>query len=259
MAVSVYSGYDPTDEVSPKHFQPEDVTQQIESPDLHPESMQNDYLDMQNHHSGANLESVSSSADNLTNCLDTGDETTHQTSTINDVSTRDVTLEPASCDNLQPTGDELTTLTMATPAVSMGERQVTAVYNDELTTRGGQAGGESEGGLAILPKLTIVHKPSEGDTKKQKTHRLHSREGSSDNISSVDTRRLRARAKQDEQVVKFGNMLDHCYSEGSDAEMSKKGKPAAVKPVGVTTKNITDVKGERIATEYASLVPRSLS
>lgn len=259
MSVSVYSGYDPTDAVSPDHLQSEHVTQQVESPDLHPESTQTDSLDVQNHHSGANLEPLSSPADNLTNNLGIGDETNHLAYTVSDVRTQNVTLEPASSDNLQHTGDDLTTLTMTTATVGTCERQVSAVTNDEPTTRGDQAGGESEGDLAMLPKLAIVHKASEGDIKKQKKYQLHSREGSSDNVSSVDTRRLRGRARPDEQVVKFGNMLDHCYSEGSDAEMSKKVKPASMKPVGLTTKNSSDVKGEEIATEYASLVHRPLS
>ena len=260
MSVSVYSGYDPTDEDSPNHFQQEHVTQQVESPDLHPQLTQTGSLDVRNDHSGANLEPVSSPADDLTNHSSIGDETTRQASTVSDVSTQNVTVEPASNDNLQPTGDKLTTLTMTTSAVGTGERQATVTTDDEPTTRGGQAGGESDSGPAVLPKMTIVHKTSDGDTKKQKKHRLHSREGSSDNASSMDTRRLRARAKPDEQVKKFGNMLDHCCSEGSDAEMSRKAKPASVKPIGTTAKNSSDVKGEQITTakkHYASFPDHS--
>lgn len=255
MSVSVYSGYDPTDEVSPNHSQPE---YHVESPDVHSQSTQTGSLGVHDHHSSANLEPVSSPVDDLTNHMGTGDETTCQATPVSDVITQNVTLEPVSNDDLQPNHqatddhrDELTTLTMTTSATigtGQSERQVTAVTNNEPATRGRQAVGESEGGLAVIPKLTVGDKSSEGDTVKQKKHRSHSKERISDNVSSVDTRRLRAKAKPDEHVVKFGNMLDHCCSEGSDAEMSTKVKPDVMKPVGVMAKNGSNVKDKQSAT-----------
>ena len=114
------------------------------------------------------------------------------------------------------------------------------------------AATSGEGGLTVLPKLAVVRSAAGGELKKQKKRRHHSGGGNSDYVSSVDSLLLRTGVvKPDEPVVKFGNMLDHCYSEGSDAEGPKRVKSAVVKPAGVRAKpspDVFDKKGEQKAT-----------
>ena len=226
VSVSVYSGYDPTDDVSPNHDAGADETLQFESPDFQSQSNHSPSPNELAHHSNAKLEPSPSPLFKQSRA-DTGLEAT------------DGTPQPSSSGGLQPSHEQ-------SPA--QGEGEVTAVLPAE--SAGGRAA--SEGGLPVLPKLALVHSAHRGDAKNQKKHRRNTSGGNSDYVSSTDSMRLVLGSRVGEPpVVRFGNLLDHCHSEGSDAEGSKMTKPTVVKPTGVRAKtscHAFDKKGDQTGT-----------
>lgn len=201
MSVSVYDGYDPTDDVNHNQDDAADETLRLESPDSQPHSIVANSSAGQHHHDhcSANWE------------------------------------PPVATD---------------TTAAPQGDPQVTAwpSSTENKTT--------TDGGLAVLPKLAVVRTAAR--EKKQKKRQRHSCGGNSDYVSSTDSFRLKLGSHNtSEPVVKFGNMLDHCYSEGSDVEGAntvKKStivKPTVVRPSGLTaqvTADMFDKKGDRNGT-----------
>ncbi len=227
MSVSVYSGYDPTDDGSPAPVEPADDTLPVESPDQ-PVSIQRDCPDGQGLDSTARLQTSTQPANQQSSVDTTAIEepvigsTTEQDATVQDLAVNE-SLEPVSQSSVEQP-----------PTIRTSAH------------RNSREGGLS--GLTVLPKVAVVPKPNRGDqSKKHKKRWQQSIGDNSDYVSSIDSR-LRIGAKQEEPVVKFGNLLDHCNSEGSDADVPRVVKPTAIKPSGRTNSNLLNKRGYQSAT-----------
>ena len=237
MSVSVYSGYDPTDEAA------DEILQEVPQP----QPTQRDSPDGQNHQSNTNMEDGDCQPNNSMTIGNTG---TQQEVSVSGSDTNSGTPQPApsslrgqlhtQCTQPIHHGEQFATT--SSTAGEDGEHvpidaQVTIVSPSEFT-RGGATVSDSDGDLTVLPKVAVVHAATKGDSsRKSKKNRWCSSGANSDYVSSIDSMRLRT---GEQPVVKFGNMLDHCYSEGSDAEIPKTTKPAIVKPTGVRSKSSSD-------------------
>ena len=241
VSVSVYSGYDPTDDASPTPAKVTDETiLQVESSDQ-PQSTQRDSPDGESHDSNANLETSAQLADQQSSTTAVTDTaaTVESVSGSNDQNGK---LQPLLKESLEPVDQSLVDhqdkqpSTASTSAAQLEGEVATLSHSESTrTTVNSSEGGLS--GITVLPKLAVVHKANRGDqSKKHRKRRWHSSGANSDYVSSIDSR-LRVGAKPEEPVVKFGNMLDHCNSEGSDADLPKVVKPTVVRPTGVKTKS----------------------
>ena len=238
MSVSVYSGYDPTDDASPTPAEPADETSlQVESPPDQPSSTQRDSPDGQAHNSTANLETSAQPASQQTNINSTATEkSVGGTCDLNGI-----VQEPVSSESLEPVRQSQV---KQPSTVSTGTTQLEGDTESTKATANSSEGGLS--GLSVLPKLSIVHRANRGEqSKKHKKQKRHSGDDNSDYVSSIDSR-LRMGAKLEEPVVKFGNMLDHCNSDGTNAGVLK---PTAIKPSGIRTKSdLLNKRGYQSAT-----------
>ncbi|MCG8625645.1 MAG: hypothetical protein MJE68_27050, partial [Proteobacteria bacterium] len=204
VSVSVYSGYDPTDDGSPTPAKPEDDTLQVESPD----QPQRDSPDGQGHHSTASLETSAQPADQQSTVDTTATEESASTTTEQNGTVQGPVMNESFSQSPVEQPSTIST------SVHQLEGESSHTESTKATTNGSE-GGLS--GLTVLPTLAVVHKANQGDpSKKHKKRWRQSIGGNSDYVSSIDSR-LRAGARTEEPVVKFGNMLDHCNSEGSDA------------------------------------------
>ena len=243
----MYSGYDPTDDASPTPAVAIDETM------VKPQSTQRDSPDGQSH--GSNPDTSAQLADLSRSTMTVGTTATKEGSqSIRGTGDQNDTLQPVLSENLEPVQQSPVDHQDIQPSavstsVAQLEGEVSTMSHTESTkaTVNSSEGGLSD--LTVLPKLAVVHKANQGDqSKKHKTRRRHSSGGNSDYVSSIDSR-LRVGDKAEEHVVKFGNMLDHCNSEGSDADVPKVVRPTAVRPSGVKTKSdLFNKKGYQSAT-----------
>lgn len=239
----MYSGYDPTDDGSPTPAEPVEETLQVESPDQ-PVSTQRDSPDGQGHDSTANLEISAQPANQQSSMDATATEesvggTTEQNGTVQEPVMKE-SLEPVSHSPVEQPSTVSTSANQVEGKSSHAESTKATANNSE--------GGFS--GLTVLPKLAVVHKANHGDqSKKHKKQWRQSNGNNSDYVSSIDSR-LRMGAKPEELVAKFGNMLDHCNSEGSDADVPKVVKPTAIKQPSDsrTNSNLLNKRGYQSAT-----------
>ena len=236
MSVSVYSGYDPTDDGSPPPAEHADDT----LPDQ-PVSAQRDSPDGQGLDSTANLETSTQPANQQSSVAVTVTEesvggTTEQNATLQ---------EPVVNESLEPVSQS--SVEQPSSISSSAHRLELESSHTASTKATASEGGLS--GLTELPKLSIVHKVNRGDQPKKPKKRWQQSIGdNSDYVSSIDSR-LRVGAKPEKPVVRYGNMLDHCNSEGSDAEVPKVVKPTAIKPSGSRTNpNLLRKRGYQSAT-----------
>ena len=220
MSVSVYSGYDPTDDGSPPPAEHADDA----LPDQ-PISAQRDSPDGQGLDSTANLETSTQPANQQNSVAVTVTEesvggTTEQNATVTLQEPVNESLEPVSQSSVEQPS-----------SISSSAHRLELESSHTASTKAtASEGGLS--GLTELPKLSIVHKVNRGDQPKKPKKRWQQSIGdNSDYVSSIDSR-LRVGAKPEKPVVRYGNMLDHCNSEGSDAEVPKVVKPTAIKPSG---------------------------
>ena len=249
MSVSVYSGYDPTDDGSPTPAEPVGETLPVESPDQ-PVSTKRDSPEGQGHDSTAGLETSAQPASQQSNIDATATEepvgsTTEQNGTVQEPVVKE-RLEPVSRSPVEQPSKVSTSAKQLEGESSHTESTKATANNSE--------GGLS--GLTVLPQLAVVHKANRGDqSKKHKKRWRQSNGDNSDYVSSIDSR-LRVGAKPEEPVVKFGNMLDHCNSEGSDADVPKVVQPTAIKPSGNgTNSNLLNTRGYQSATGTTQEIP----
>ena len=242
MSVSVYSGYDPTDDGSPTPAEPVDETLQVKSPDQ-PVSTRGDSPDGHGHDSTANLETSAQPANQQSSIDATATEesvggTTKQNGTVQEPVSHSPVEQPST--------------------VSTSANQVEGESSHTESTKA--TANNSEGGLSgltVLPKLAVIHKANQGDqSKKHKKQWWQSNGDNSDYVSSIDSR-LRVGAKPEEPVPKFGNMLNHCNSEGSDADVPKVVKPTAIKQPSDTrtNSNLLNKRGYQSATGTTQEIP----
>jgi hypothetical protein len=220
----VYSGYDPTDDGSPAPAEPADDTLPVESPDQ-PVSIQRDSPDGQGLDSTASLETSAQPANQHSSVDTTAIEesvgsTTEQNATVQ---------EPVVNESLEPVSHS-----------SVEQPSTISTRAHRNSSEGGLSG------LTVLPKVAVIPKANRGDQSKKQKKRWQ-QSYNSDYVSSIDSR-LRVGAKPEEPVVKFGNMLDHCNSEGSDADVPRVVKPTAIKPSGRTNSSLLNKRGYQSAT-----------
>ena len=240
----MYSGYDPTDDGSPTPAEPVDDTLQVESPDQ-PTSTQRDSPDGQGHDPSAGLETSTQPAHqqssiDATAAKGSAGSTTEQNGTLQ---------EPTVKENSEPVSQNPLEQPSSTGSNQLEEGDSSHNESTKATTTSNE-GGLS--GLTVLPKLAVVHKANQGDqSKKHKKRWRQSNGGNSDYVSSIDSR-LKVGTKPEEPVVKFDNMLDHCNSEGSDADVPKLVRPTAIKPSDRRTNtNLLNKRGYQSATGTA--------
>ena len=218
MSVSVYSGYDPTDDASPTTPAEAAADGLLDQP----LPSQRDYVDRRRQNSSPSVETSTQQADQQSS-TDTATEEPVSCTTLQNGTLKQVSIESLEHKHRSPVEQPLT----VSASTAQQDGELTTVSLCESTKI-----DSIESRPTVLPTVANVHKAHQEDqSTKQRS------DSNSDYVSSISSRLRVGASKPEESVVKFGNMLDHCYSEGSDADIPKVVRPATVKPGSVKTKS----------------------